>query len=610
MGLLSSSPAEKEIYKFVGGFFLRSFFTELLRLNDLYEKRINIGTSIQKHLEEKTKSGELDVRDIESELYLLLKKAIYLNKLDVINNDMAKGFSKGECPKCHRRMYNMKCSCGYDFFKKVDDDEVLNIKIRFPTDSRSPYNTRKANNLEDYKHKKIDREIKLNNEKKIMKKVPDKYKQYSILNEGTCFNCNDKTSYLELHKDGFLSINQVFYCTKCKMALEQFGDEYKLAIAPNNNKHMQSYKDQTLTMSEWKEIAKGGLSNKEIEHENDHKEGLKTYEEGVNLFRKGNYKDSKIKFNFAKSKLSYSSMEHELSTIFCCALDLVSLNESLEKGKYHKRSFKSLNFNFNMALNSLYSSTQRLEYFNFEHLRMANGLIKQTLLKIPENNFYNLNFRDYDQKDIAESWKKIAETSLKIDDDYKLDVLIGMIEGQLHTRGLDDEPYFDKAIKKAGNKDPEIYITIGKYYADECHRFRQAIFYFTKALQFPNMKTYENYITLGSLYGLDNNHEDAIYFFDKAIECEGVDFDVFGRKAHSLLKLGEYDEAQECFDEFFRRIDIAIQKNPRDIELLRAKAVTLSSIGRKREALDTFLKIEEIDPNADFLKLDLIRLGF
>ena len=85
---------------------------------------------------------------------------------------------------------------------------------------------------------------------------------------------------------------------------------------------------------------------------------------------------------------------------------------------------------------------------------------------------------------------------------------------------------------------------------------------------------------------------------------------MFGRKAHSLLKLGEYDEAQECFDEFFRRIDIAIQKNPRDIELLRAKAVTLSSIGRKREALDTFLKIEEIDPNADFLKLDLIRLGF
>jgi tetratricopeptide (TPR) repeat protein len=74
--------------------------------------------------------------------------------------------------------------------------------------------------------------------------------------------------------------------------------------------------------------------------------------------------------------------------------------------------------------------------------------------------------------------------------------------------------------------------------------------------------------------------------------------------------LGRYEEADECFDEFFRRIDMEIKANPRDINLLRAKAVTLASIGERREALDLFLKIEQINPNAEFLEEDLRRLGF
>ena len=128
-------------------------------------------------------------------------------------------------------------------------------------------------------------------------------------------------------------------------------------------------------------------------------------------------------------------------------------------------------------------------------------------------------------------------------------------------------------------------------------------------MSFDSMKTAENYKALGSFYGLDGYHEDAVYYFDKGIECPDADFDIYGRKAQSLVQLGRFEEADECFDEFFRLIDIEIKANPRDINLLRAKVVTLASVGERREALDIFLKIEQINPNAEFLQEDLMRLG-
>ncbi len=236
---------------------------------------------------------------------------------------------------------------------------------------------------------------------------------------------------------------------------------------------------------------------------------------------------------------------------------------------------------------------------------MANDLLVKTLLKIPENKYYDLSSYNTKDRDIGKKWVKIAKFSLEIKENPELYLVIGFIKGKLNIG--DSEDCFKKAIEMSENKKPEFYVRIGDFYGDELKDYRKGIYYYTKVIKFPNMRNYENYAGLGALYGLKGDHENAVYYFDKAIECPDIHFNVYGLKAQSLMQLEEYDEADICFEEYLRRIDLEIESNPRDIDLLRAKAVTLASMGKKREALDVFLKIEEINPNADFLKDDLRR---
>ena len=641
MGLFSSSPAEKEIYKYVGGLFLRSYFNELLKSNNLFkaipgESDYYIGNSIQKILEYKTKRNKIKVSEIESELYLLLKKARYLKK----RNEL---FSIKTCPTCQKQIYNSVCtSCGFNLLDnhEFDYDELKKIQIFFPSNSRSPYSKYKSNN-----HVYVDKDEKRNNNKPIAKntnpvhvtvventktvstnkkpivnntkmwgddsnKIPLKFKDYTIDAKFDCVNCEEHTRF-KLTKSSFLFDNEVHYCTSCGLTLEKSGNEYKFVDGASNNKHIQSYKNQKFTMNEWKRIAKGGLSDKEIEMKEKHEKGMNAYKSGIDLFKKGIYDKSHSQFSTAKSNLDVSSIEHSLATIYCSAFDLVSFNKYLAENpeNFHRPTLKSVNFHVGMETMQFNPGTLRaLNKDRYDELIMAINFITETLLEIPKNNYCGLKFITHKEKSVAELWKKIAKYTLSIKENSKIYVLIGCLRTKDDSYE-DPEPCFKKAIRRAANNDPSVYITIGDFYSDEMNYFSKAAYYYTKAISFPSMQTSENYKALGSFYGLDGYHEDAVYYFNKGIECPDADFDIYGRKAQSLVQLGRYEEADECFDEFFKRIDIELKANPTDINLLRAKAVTLASIGEKREALDVFLKIEKINPNAEFLKEDLMRLG-
>ena len=140
MGLFSSTPEEKEIYKYAGGFLLRSFFTELLKLNGLYDivygqSSEYVGRLIQKCLEVKTKRNRIIVSQIEPEFYLLIKKAIYIH-------NHHRGLFVESCPKCNKKLYYSVCdSCGFNIIDDYDINLTVlkSIEIKLPDNPRSPY---------------------------------------------------------------------------------------------------------------------------------------------------------------------------------------------------------------------------------------------------------------------------------------------------------------------------------------------------------------------------------------------------------------------------------------------------------------------------------------
>lgn len=619
MCLFSSSPAEKEIYKYVGGLRLKGHFKELLKLNSLWgviggQADWYLGNTIQNILEYKTQKNKIKPTLVDAEFYLLIKKAIYIKKHGSLHHI-------GTCPKCNKKIYFSVClTCGFNLLDnhEVDYDELKKIEIKFPTSS-NPYNKNqkginvRISQLPDLPTKGKKKSSNKNEpiiDTEKLKLLPSNLNDHTIAGEIKCINCN-KGNAMKLTKSTILSNREVHYCPSCGLTLEKSGEDYKLTGTPSDNKHMETYKGQKLKITEWKRIAKGGLSDKDIELKEKHEKGMNAYIKAIELFKKGSYDNSHSQFSTAKSNLNVSSIECSIASIYCSTFDLVSFNKYLATNpeNFHRPTLKSAKYHIGMELMKFNPFTlQSLSKDRYNELIMVIDFITETLLEIPKNNYYNLNFLTHKEKSVAELWKKIAEYTLKIKEQSRIYYLIGCLRTKDESYE-DPEPCFKKAIRRASNNDPHIYIEIGDFYSDEMQYFSKATYYYTKAMSFDSMKTAENYKALGSFYGLDGYHEDAVYYFDKGIECPDADFDIYGRKAQSLVQLGRFEEADECFDEFFRLIDIEIKANPRDINLLRAKAVTLASVGERREALDIFLKIEQINPNAEFLQEDLMRLG-
>lgn len=93
--------------------------------------------------------------------------------------------------------------------------------------------------------------------------IPLKYKGYNIIEEGSCFHCNQHT-FIQLNKRSLLSDKWAYFCTNCGLTFEKQGTGFKLIdISDKTSRIWELYKLKTLTIQEWERIAQGGLSDKD-----------------------------------------------------------------------------------------------------------------------------------------------------------------------------------------------------------------------------------------------------------------------------------------------------------------------------------------------------------
>ena len=108
----------------------------------------------------------------------------------------------------------------------------------------------------------------------------------------------------------------------------------------------------------------------------------------------------------------------------------------------------------------------------------------------------------------------------------------------------------------------------------------------------------------GDIYGRLGFHDKAVEYFDLVLKTQDPDFRVLGYKGRSLIELGRLQEAENCLKQMYIFLEDEISRDPRNIYLIREKAVTLAQLGRKRDALKCYDEILRINPNAPFVEQD------
>ena len=108
----------------------------------------------------------------------------------------------------------------------------------------------------------------------------------------------------------------------------------------------------------------------------------------------------------------------------------------------------------------------------------------------------------------------------------------------------------------------------------------------------------------GDVYGRMGFHDKAVEYFDAVLKTKNPDFRVLGYKGRSLIELGRLQEAENCLKQMYIFLEDEISRDPRNIYLIREKAVTLAQLGRKRDALKCYDEILRIDPSAPFVEQD------
>lgn len=112
----------------------------------------------------------------------------------------------------------------------------------------------------------------------------------------------------------------------------------------------------------------------------------------------------------------------------------------------------------------------------------------------------------------------------------------------------------------------------------------------------------------GDIYGRLGFHDKAVECFDAVLKTKDPDFRVLGYKGRSLLELGRIKEAENCLKQMYIFLEDEISRDPRNIYLIREKAVTLAQLGRRRDALKCYDEILRIDPSAPFVEQDKINI--
>jgi Flp pilus assembly protein TadD len=100
----------------------------------------------------------------------------------------------------------------------------------------------------------------------------------------------------------------------------------------------------------------------------------------------------------------------------------------------------------------------------------------------------------------------------------------------------------------------------------------------------------ELYLEQGLIHGLNNEFEEAIASFDKALEIKPEDHEVWNGRSYALGELGRYEEAIASYDQ-------ALEIKPDDHELWNGRGVALGNLGRYEEENSSYDQALEIKPD-------------
>lgn len=139
-----------------------------------------------------------------------------------------------------------------------------------------------------------------------------------------------------------------------------------------------------------------------------------------------------------------------------------------------------------------------------------------------------------------------------------------------------------------GGDDFEELFTKGKL-SFEIEEFQDALHYFNQAIQLKSDSAEALYYESLCLAHLDE-FDDALDLINDAIKLNPKNDKFWNDKANFLVKLGYMDEAYECFDR-------AIELNPKDSVIWSNKAFTYLENDEDENALNCYDKAIELNPN-------------
>ncbi len=93
----------------------------------------------------------------------------------------------------------------------------------------------------------------------------------------------------------------------------------------------------------------------------------------------------------------------------------------------------------------------------------------------------------------------------------------------------------------------------------------------------------------GILLDHDGWYQEAIVYYDKALEINPIFAEALLYKGHAMNRLGRLEEAVACYDK-------ALEINPEYAEAMISKGLTLVRLGRHQEAILPLQKFIKVSP--------------
>ncbi|MDW0288181.1 MAG: tetratricopeptide repeat protein, partial [Nitrososphaeraceae archaeon] len=107
--------------------------------------------------------------------------------------------------------------------------------------------------------------------------------------------------------------------------------------------------------------------------------------------------------------------------------------------------------------------------------------------------------------------------------------------------------------------------------------------------QSTNTSSFSELFEKGNSLGNLGKYEEAISWYDKALEADPKNVDALYNKGVALGYLGRYEEAIIWYDK-------ALEVDPKNVDALYNKGVALDNLGRYQEAIIWYDKALEVDP--------------